>query len=128
MQLSSLLNRFNEPETLKMAKLGRELRAKGVDVIDLSLGEPDFDTPQHIKDAAKKAIDDGFTKYTPVGGIPGDASADQIRLMAQHFGLRVKKLVRVRIGNVKLGHLKIGQWRNLTDAELRGLLPNRTEW
>lgn len=52
----------------------------------------------------------------------------QIRLMAQHFGLRVKKLVRVRIGNVKLGHLKIGQWRNLTDAELRGLLPNRTEW
>ncbi len=55
MQLSSLLQRFNEPETLKMAKLGRELRAKGVDVIDLSLGEPDFDTPQHIKDAAYKS-------------------------------------------------------------------------
>ena len=50
MQLSSFLDRFNEPETLKMAKLGRELRAKGVDVIDLSLGEPDFDTPEHIKD------------------------------------------------------------------------------
>lgn len=56
MQLSSFLQRFNEPETLKMAKLGRELRARGVDVIDLSLGEPDFDTPQHIKDAAVKAI------------------------------------------------------------------------
>ena len=52
----------------------------------------------------------------------------QIRLMAAHFGYRVKQLVRVRIGNVKLGHLKIGQWRNLTDAELRGLLPQRTEW
>lgn len=68
MQLSSLLQRFNEPETLKMAKLGRELRAKGVDVIDLSLGEPDFDTPQHIKDAAVKAIADNWSHYTPVAG------------------------------------------------------------
>ncbi|HXB43736.1 MAG TPA: pyridoxal phosphate-dependent aminotransferase [Puia sp.] len=67
-QLSSILTRFSEPETLKMAKLGRELRAKGVDVIDLSLGEPDFDTPQHIKDAAKKAIDDNWSHYTPVPG------------------------------------------------------------
>ncbi len=68
MQLSSLLSRFNEPETLKMAKLGRELRAKGIDVIDLSLGEPDFDTPQHIKDAAIKAINDNWSHYTPVAG------------------------------------------------------------
>jgi aspartate aminotransferase len=68
MELSSLLNRFNEPETLKMAKLGRELRAKGIDVIDLSLGEPDFDTPQHIKDAAIKAINDNWSHYTPVPG------------------------------------------------------------
>lgn len=68
MQLSSLLDRFNEPETLKMAKLGRELRAKGIDVIDLSLGEPDFDTPQHIKDAAIKAINDNWSHYTPVPG------------------------------------------------------------
>jgi aspartate aminotransferase len=68
MSLSSLLDRFNEPETLKMAKLGRELRAKGIDVIDLSLGEPDFDTPQHIKDAAIKAINDNWSHYTPVAG------------------------------------------------------------
>lgn len=67
-QLSSLLDRFSEPETLKMAKLGRELRAKGIDVIDLSLGEPDFDTPQHIKDAAIKAINDNWSHYTPVAG------------------------------------------------------------
>ena len=52
----------------------------------------------------------------------------QIRLMASQFGYRVKQLVRVRIGNVKLGHLKAGQWRNLTDVELRGLLPGRTDW
>jgi aspartate aminotransferase len=66
--LSSLLERFNEPETLKMAKLGRELRAKGIDVIDLSLGEPDFDTPEHIKEAAIKAIKDNWSHYTPVPG------------------------------------------------------------
>lgn len=69
-QLSSLLDRFAEPETLKMAKLGRELRTKGIDVIDLSLGEPDFDTPQHIKEAAKKAIDDNWSHYPPVAGYP----------------------------------------------------------
>lgn len=68
MQLSSLLDRFNEPETLKMAKLGRALRANGIDITDLSLGEPDFDTPDHIKVAAKQAIDDNFSHYTPVPG------------------------------------------------------------
>lgn len=68
MQLSTLLNRFNEPETLKMARLGRELRSQGVDIVDLSLGEPDFDTPNHIKEAAKKAIDENWSHYTPVGG------------------------------------------------------------
>lgn len=52
----------------------------------------------------------------------------QIRLMAAHFNLRVKQLVRVRIGPVKLGHLKPGQWRNLTEAELRTLLPGQAEF
>ncbi|MEY4113848.1 MAG: hypothetical protein RLZ76_541 [Bacteroidota bacterium] len=70
MKLSSRLDLFAEPETLKMAKLGRELRAKGIDVIDLSLGEPDFDTPVHIKDALKKAVDDNYSHYTPVAGYP----------------------------------------------------------
>jgi aspartate aminotransferase len=68
MKLSTLLERFNEPETLKMAKLGRELRAQGKDIIDLSLGEPDFDTPQHIKDEAIKAIQNNWSHYTPVAG------------------------------------------------------------
>jgi 23S rRNA pseudouridine2604 synthase len=52
----------------------------------------------------------------------------QIRLMAAAFGYRVKQLRRVRIDNIKLGALKVGQWRNLTDAELRGLIPGRTDW
>jgi aspartate aminotransferase len=70
MALSTLLTRFNEPETLKMAKLGRELRQKGADIVDLSLGEPDFDTPDHIKDAAITAINDNYSHYTPVAGFP----------------------------------------------------------
>ncbi|GDX44118.1 aminotransferase [Bacteroidota bacterium] len=70
MKLSSRLDLFAEPETLKMAKLGRELRGKGIDVIDLSLGEPDFDTPVHIKNALKKAVDDNYSHYTPVAGYP----------------------------------------------------------
>jgi aspartate aminotransferase len=70
MQLADRLNRFSEPQTLKMAKMSRELKAKGINVIDLSLGEPDFITPQHIRDAALEAMDKGYTKYTPVVGIP----------------------------------------------------------
>jgi aspartate aminotransferase len=70
MELSSRIYRFNEPETLKMAKLARELGSKGIDVINLSLGEPDFDTPQHIKDAVKKAVDDNYSHYSPVAGYP----------------------------------------------------------
>ncbi len=80
MKLSSLLSRFSEPETLKMAKLGRELRAQGVDVIDLSLGEPDFDTPEHIKTSAKKAVDDNYSHYTPVPGYLDSREAVCVKL------------------------------------------------
>jgi len=69
-QLSDRINSMQESATIKMAKMSRELKAQGKDIIDLSLGEPDFDTPQHIKDAAKLAIDKGYTKYTPVPGYP----------------------------------------------------------
>lgn len=68
MQLADRLNRVVEPQTIKMAKLGRELRAKGINIIDLSLGEPDFRTPEHICQAAVRAMDEGYTKYTPVVG------------------------------------------------------------
>lgn len=68
MELAQRLNRIAESQTLKMARLGRELRAKGLDIIDFSLGEPDFITPEHIREAAKKAIDEGYTHYTPVAG------------------------------------------------------------
>lgn len=68
--LSDRINNLSESATIKMAKLGRELAAKGVDVISLSFGEPDFHTPDHIKEAAKQAMDKNFTYYTPVAGYP----------------------------------------------------------
>lgn len=67
--LSQLVLQMEESATIKMAQMARDLRAQGNNVIDLSLGEPDFDTPTHIKEAAKKALDAGHTKYTPVPGI-----------------------------------------------------------
>jgi aspartate aminotransferase len=70
MNLSDRINRVEESLTIGMAKKAREFKSQGKDVISLSLGEPDFDTPQHIKDAAIEAIIAGKTKYTPVGGIP----------------------------------------------------------
>src|SRR6201992_381116 len=68
--LSNRINNLSESATMKMNKLGRELSAKGVDVISLSLGEPDFHTPEHIKNAAKEAMDQNYTYYTPVAGYP----------------------------------------------------------
>ncbi len=67
--LSQKVLQMEESATLKMAQMARDLRAKGHDVISLSLGEPDFDTPDHIKEAAKLALDAGYTKYTPVPGL-----------------------------------------------------------
>ena len=70
MELAHRLDRVQEPQTIKMAKLGRELRAQGANIIDLSLGEPDFITPEYICKAATEAMEQGYTKYTPVCGFP----------------------------------------------------------
>jgi aspartate aminotransferase len=79
--LSARLNALSESETLAMTKKARELAALGHKVISLSVGEPDFQTPQHVKDAAKKAIDDGFSFYSPVPGFPDlrQAIADKLK-------------------------------------------------
>ncbi|WP_026898508.1 pyridoxal phosphate-dependent aminotransferase [Daejeonella oryzae] len=68
--LSDRINQLSESQTIQMAKMGRELTAQGVDVINLSFGEPDFHTPDLIKEAAKKALDENYTYYTPVPGYP----------------------------------------------------------
>ena len=69
-QLSDRLNRLSPSATLAMSQKSNELKAQGVDVINLSVGEPDFNTPDHIKEAAKKAVDDNFSRYSPVPGYP----------------------------------------------------------
>ena len=68
--LSNRVKNMPESATLKMAQMARDLRNQGVNIVDMSLGEPDFDTPNDIKNAAKKALDAGYTKYTPVPGLP----------------------------------------------------------
>ena len=68
-KLSERINRLAESATLAMARMSRELKAEGKDVIALSLGEPDFNTPEFIKDAAKDAINNNFSHYTPVPGL-----------------------------------------------------------
>jgi aspartate aminotransferase len=68
--LAKRVTTLNESATLLMARLAGELKAKGADVISMSLGEPDFNTPDFVKDAAKKALDDNITRYSPVPGFP----------------------------------------------------------
>ena len=69
-QLSDRLNSLSPSATLAMSQKSSELKAQGIDIINLSVGEPDFNTPAHIKEAAKQAIDDNFSRYSPVAGYP----------------------------------------------------------
>ncbi|MBR1463782.1 MAG: pyridoxal phosphate-dependent aminotransferase [Prevotella sp.] len=69
-KLSNRLNRLAPSATLAMSQKSSEMKASGIDVINLSVGEPDFNTPDHVKDAAKKAIDENWSRYSPVPGYP----------------------------------------------------------
>lgn len=68
--LSERLNRLSPSATLAMSQKSNELKAQGIDIINLSVGEPDFNTPEHIKEAAKQAIDNNYSRYSPVAGYP----------------------------------------------------------
>ena len=80
-QLSNRLNSLSPSATLAMSQKSSELKAQGIDVINLSVGEPDFNTPVHIKEAAKKAIDENYSRYSPVAGYPAlrAAIAEKLR-------------------------------------------------
>ena len=69
-QVSDRLASLSPSATLAMSQKSNELKAQGIDVINLSVGEPDFNTPDHIKEAAKQAVDDNFSRYSPVPGYP----------------------------------------------------------
>ena len=83
-QLSDRLNRLAPSATLAMSQKSSEMKAQGVDVINMSVGEPDFMTPEPIKEAGKKAIDDNFSKYSPVSGYPALRNAISKKLKAEN--------------------------------------------
>ena len=69
MSIAQRVNKINPSFTLQMATKAADMRSRGVDVINFSVGEPDFNTPKHIRDAAKEALDRGYTKYTAGPGM-----------------------------------------------------------
>jgi len=98
LELSQRVQAIKESPTLAITARAGKLKAEGKDIIGLAAGEPDFDTPQHIKDAAKKAIDRGFTKYTPVAGIPGLKKAIVAKFKQQNGFDYTEKEVIVGVG------------------------------
>jgi len=82
--LSARLTALSPSETFAMAQKSNELKAQGIDVINMSVGEPDFSTPEHIKQAAKKAIDDNFSFYSPVAGFPDLKQAITVKLQKEN--------------------------------------------
>ncbi len=82
--LSSRATSADEGAIIRMSQRTRELRAKGQDIVALTVGEPDFDTPLNIRDAAKEAMDQGFTHYSPVSGIPELREAIAVKLRAEN--------------------------------------------
>lgn len=88
-QLSERLQRLAPSATLAMSQKSAEMKAQGIDVINMSVGEPDFNTPDHIKSAAKKAIDDNFSHYSPVPGYADIREAIVAKLKREN-GLRYK--------------------------------------
>ncbi|MCD8317509.1 MAG: aminotransferase class I/II-fold pyridoxal phosphate-dependent enzyme, partial [Paraprevotella sp.] len=84
-QLSDRLNRLSPSATLAMSQKSSELKAPGVDVINLSVGEPDFNTPDHIKAAAIRAVEENYSRYSPVPGYPAFREALSAKLKNEHL-------------------------------------------
>ncbi|MCJ7644158.1 MAG: aminotransferase class I/II-fold pyridoxal phosphate-dependent enzyme, partial [Candidatus Aminicenantes bacterium] len=82
--ISEKVNQIGASPTLKISAKAKAMRAEGIDVIDLSLGEPDFPTPENVKAAGVKAIQENFTKYTEIDGIPALRKAIIQRLKDDH--------------------------------------------
>ncbi len=89
MKLSERIRRLKPSATLAVDAKAKALRAQGVDVVNLSAGEPDFDTPEHIREAAKRALDEGFTRYLPAAGLPELREAVCFRLK-EDYGLEYR--------------------------------------
>jgi aspartate aminotransferase len=93
-QLSDRLNRLAPSATLAMSQKSSEMKAQGIDVINMSVGEPDFNTPDHIKEAGKKAIDDNYSKYSPVPGYLNLREAISAKLKHEnHLDYNAKEII-----------------------------------
>jgi hypothetical protein len=98
-QLSDRLNRLAPSATLAMSQKSSEMKAQGIDVINMSVGEPDFNTPDNIKEAAKKAIDENFSRYSPVPGYPDLRKAIVAKLKKENgLDYTVNKVI---VGKIK---------------------------
>ena len=89
-QVSDRLASLSPSATLAMSQKSNELKAQGIDVINLSVGEPDFNTPDHIKEAAKQAVDDNFSRYSPVPGYPALRNAIVTNTQLHRFPARTE--------------------------------------
>jgi aspartate aminotransferase len=113
-KLSDFVEQMGESATLKMAQKARDLTARGKKIINLSLGEPDFDTPRHIIDAAVQALHDGYTKYSPVSGLQVLKEAIQTKFLRDndlHYDLDqivVSNGAKQSLANVMLALLNPG--------------------
>lgn len=92
------LNQVQESSTIKVMAAAQKLKAEGIDVVDLGVGEPDFNTPDNIKEAAKRAIDKNFTRYTPTPGVPALRDAILFRYRADFGVERTRREVIVNVG------------------------------
>jgi aspartate aminotransferase len=92
------LNQVSESSTIKVMAAAQKLKAEGVDVVDLGVGEPDFNTPENIKEAAKRAIDKNFTRYTPAPGVPALRDAIVARYRTDFGVERTRKEVIMNVG------------------------------
>ena len=96
MRLSSRIGRVSESQTLAMSQKSRELKETGVDVVDLTVGQPDFFTPDNVKAAAKKAIDDNWSNYSPVAGYPDLRQAISDKLAEQGIQVARRTVAKYR--------------------------------
>jgi aspartate aminotransferase len=89
LELARRIRQIPPSATLALNAKANQLKAQGVDVVNFGVGEPDFDTPENIREAGIKAIKDGFTRYTPVGGTP-ELKEAIIRRFQEDYGLAYK--------------------------------------
>ena len=98
-----------------MSQKSSEMKAQGIDVINLSVGEPDFNTPDGIKESAKQAIDDNWSKYSPVPGYPGLRKAIAAKLKNEnHLDYAISEILQLCSATLSVRRFDVVQWRGVS--------------